>query len=380
MKFVIAPDSYKESMNAVDAAKAIERGILNVFPDAACDILPMADGGEGTADSLMYTNFGESIPCKVTNPLEETVEAKIVWFEERKAALVEVSMACGLMLIPPYKRDPKIATSYGVGEMICEALKLHPKEIIISLGGTGTSDGGAGMLSALGAKLLDQSGKEIPRGGGGLSKIVSADLSEPIEKLKGIKVSVLCDVKNTLLGKKGATNVFAPQKGAKPEDLEFLEAGMKNYAQVVEQYCGRELSLMEGSGAAGGIGFALYAISDAAFTSGSLFVIKALGLEEKIKRCDYVITGEGSIDSQSLGGKVPIGIARLAKKHNKPLLVFAGRIGKHTKELYEQGITAIFCILKGLDSLERTLNHGEYNLQWTVENVMRLLKAEKESD
>ena len=377
MNFVIAPDSYKESMNALCAAKAIERGVLTVFPQARCEIFPMADGGEGTADSLMYAENASILPCKVTSPLGETIDAGIVWFEERRAALIEVSMACGLMQIPSEKRDPKRTTSYGVGEMICEALKQNPKEIIVTLGGTGTSDGGAGLLSAMGAKLLDCDGKEIPRGGLGLRTISSADLSKPIRKLKNVKISVLCDVNNTLLGERGATYVFALQKGATPQELPLLENAMQQYARVMEQAVGQKISQKEGAGAAGGIGFALSAVSRASFKSGAQFVMQALKIEEKIRKCDFVITGEGSIDAQSLHGKVPIEVARVAKKYQKPVLVFAGRIGESLKEMYDEGITAAFCILKGPDSLENALACGEYNLQSTVENAMRLIRYNK---
>lgn len=375
MKFMIAPDSYKESMTAASAAKAIERGIKNIMPEAQCEILPMADGGEGTAESLMYGKDAEILPCDVTGPLGGRIQAHLIWFRQTASVLIEVSMACGLMLIPPEKRDPKVATSYGVGEMICKALELRPGEIMISLGGTGTSDGGAGMLTALGARILDDKGLPVGSGASALACVASVDLSEPVRRLKNVKITVLYDVKNPLLGKEGATYVFAPQKGAGSSELPALENAMGHYAAAVEQACHRELSNLEGAGAAGGIGFALLAVSQANFVSGSEFVMDVLALEQKIQDCDYVITGEGSIDSQSLSGKVPIGIARLAKRYRKPVLVFAGRIGKNTGRLYEYGITAIFCILNELDSLGTVLAHGEYNLQTAVENVMRLLRS-----
>lgn len=376
MRFLIAPDSFKESMSAICAAKAIESGIKEVMPDSDCVIAPMADGGEGTAECLMYQENGQEISCVVTGPMGEKVEAYFVWFKEKKAALIEVAVACGLMLIPQENRDPRKATSYGVGELICEALKLNCKEIILSLGGTGTSDGGTGMLSALGAKILDKENNQISYGAKELDQVAHIDISDPINKLKGIKVTVLCDVRNKLLGKNGATYIFAPQKGAKKEELPILEAAMSCYAGAIERVVGIPLSDKEGSGAAGGIGFALFAICKAHIIKGSDYVMEALGLEAKIKDCDIVITGEGSIDAQSLEGKVPLGIAAMSKKYHKPVVVFAGKIGKITDEFYKNGITAVFGIIRELKPLEDVLENGEHNLKEAVKNFARILQME----
>lgn len=373
MKFLIAPDSYKESMSAITAAKAIERGIKKIIPESECVIVTMADGGEGTAESLMYSQSGEKIKCSVTNPLGEVIDSDFVWIEKSKVAIIEVAKACGIMLIPSKKKNPKITTTYGVGELIKEALKKDCKEIILTLGGTVTNDGGSGMLMALGGKLLDSSGKEIDSGGYALSRIETIDLSMAKSLLKDIKVTVLCDVKNKLLGKNGATYVFGPQKGALKEELPILEAAMEHYSKKINLAAGKNVADMDGAGAAGGLGCALFAISNAEFISGSEYVMKSLDMEEKVKICDYVITGEGAIDPQSLQGKVPIGIANLAKKYNKPVIVFVGKVSGSSEGFYDNGITAVFCILRGIKPMEEVLKEAEKNLQLTVENFARVL-------
>jgi glycerate kinase len=373
MKFLITPDSFKESMSAVCAAKVIEKGVKRIAPDAQCIMVPMADGGEGTAECLMFGQSGEKVNCSARNPLGETIVTDFVWFEKKKTAIIEVAKACGMMLIPSEKKNPKIATSYGVGELIKEALKKECKEIILTLGGTVTNDGGSGMLMALGGKLLDQDGKNINPGGLALSQIRTIDLSEPIALLKDIKVTVLCDVKNKLLGENGATYVFGPQKGVTKNELPVLEAAMEHYSQKINEVIGKNVADMEGAGAAGGLGNALFAISKTEFVSGAEYVMKSLELEEKIKECDYVITGEGAIDSQSLQGKVPISISNIAKRYQKPVIVFVGKISGPMDEIYRNGVTAIFCILRGLKPMQKIFEEAEENLQLAVENYVRVL-------
>ncbi len=377
MNFVIAPDSFKESMSAMAAAKAIERGIKKVMPDAGCILVPMADGGEGTSECLMYRKGGTKVLCRIHNPLGEAITSDYVWFEKERTAVIEVAKACGIMLIPTLKKDPKIATSYGVGELILNALQKGCRDILITLGGTATNDGGSGMLQALGGKLLDKEGNAIKPGGLGLKDVDSLDLTEPIRRLTEVTFTILCDVKNILLGESGATYVFSPQKGAKPEELPILESAMKHYSEKVTQAIGRDLTKQEGTGAAGGLGYALSVISNVKFVSGCEYMMNALSLEEMIKNCDYVITGEGAIDAQSLQGKVPYGVAGLAKQYHKPVLVFVGRISGSMDEFYHHGVTAVFSILSELNSLDRILAAGEDNLQATVENVMRVILNRK---
>ncbi len=375
MRFLITPDSYKESLSAVEAAEIIQQAIHNVLPEAECELAPMADGGEGTAECLRLAEQGEAIKCQVLNPLGEVIETDFVWISRQKKAIIEVAKACGLMLIPSEKRNPMLTTTYGVGQLIKQAIDMGCRELVLTLGGTGTNDGGCGMLSALGAEILDQKGEPAALGGRGLSSIREINLEKPIELLKDIKVTVLCDVKSPLLGEKGATYVFGKQKGASKDDLEKLEQGMSNYAAVINRKLGRSIEELPGSGAAGGLGCALYAICEADYVSGSKYVMEALRVEEKIQRCDYVITGEGSIDAQSLEGKVPISIAQIASRYQKPVIVFVGMARGDNHAYYAKGITSIFCILKKLDSMQNILDQAGKNLLFSVENFARVLKS-----
>lgn len=377
MKIVIAPDSYKESMSAMEAASYIRDGIKRVFPEAKCSLVPMADGGEGTARCLMLSQQGNKVSCTVSGPLGKKTETDFVWIEKTQTAVIEVARACGMMMISPQEKNPDIATSYGVGELILQALKKDCREIILTLGGTVSNDGGSGMLMALGGKLLNKEGKSVPFGAGGLADVEKVDLTEPARLLKDVKITVLCDVKNRLLGKDGATYVFGPQKGVTETSLERIEAGMKHYAEKVGQAVGRDVSVMEGAGAAGGIGFALFAVSDARFCSGADYVMEALSLEEKIKDCDFVITGEGSIDAQSLQGKVPVRVASIAHKYKKPVYVFAGTQKGSMELFYETGITAVFSILRSVKTMEEILEEAPENLRCTVENFARVLASGK---
>ena len=375
MKVVIAPDSYKESMSAMEAATCICEGLKKVFPDAECALVPMADGGEGTARCLMLSQQGSKISCTVSGPLGKKTGTDFVWIEKNQTAVIEVARACGMMMIAPEEKNPDIATSYGVGELILHALKKDCREIILTLGGTVSNDGGCGMLMALGGKILDKEGKPVPLGAGGLSRIETVDLTEPVRLLQDVKITVLCDVKNKLLGKEGATYIFGPQKGVTEDSLERIEAGMEHYAEKITKTVGRDVSVMKGAGAAGGIGFALFAVSDARFCSGADYVMEALSLEEKIKSCDFVITGEGSIDAQSLQGKVPVRVARIAQKYKKPVYVFAGRQKGSMELFYDEGITAVFSIIRSLKPMEKVLEEAPENLKGTVENFARVLAA-----
>lgn len=375
MKILIAPDSYKESMSAFMASTAIREGIQKVLPEAQCTIVPMADGGEGTADCLMYQRKGEQISCHVVDPLGAPIDTAFTWFGQTRTAVIEVAKACGIMLIKADAKDPLTATSYGVGEIIKKALEKGSQEIILTLGGTVTNDGGSGMLQALGGKLLDVDGKQIAFGAGHLHEVEQVDLSEPIRLLQKVKVTVLCDVKNQLLGDQGATYVFGPQKGVTKGLLKVIESAMEHYAKQVTKDIGRDITKVKGSGAAGGLGFALFAVSNAQFKCGADYVMENTDFEKKIKDCDFVITGEGSIDAQSLQGKVPIRIAQMAKKYGKPVYVFVGKQSGPMEQFYENGITAVFCILRSIKSMEQVLNEAEKNLRITVENFTRVIAA-----
>lgn len=380
MRFLITPDSYKESLSAYEAAKVMERAVKNIMPAAECDLAPMADGGEGTAECLMYAEAGDKISCTVKGPLGNSIETDYIWIEKKKKAIIEVAKACGIMLVPAGEKDPMLASTYGVGQLIREAVEKGCRDLVLTLGGTVTNDGGCGMLLALGAKILDQKGKGIPLGGRGLGRIASIDLEKPKELLKDVKVTVLCDVKSPLLGERGATYVFGPQKGVTGHLLHELEMGMENFAGVLNQVTGFNVAELKGAGAAGGLGCALYAITDAQYISGSKYVMQALGLDERIAKCDCIITGEGSIDAQSLEGKVPIGIAKIARQYNKPVVAFVGMANGNNKEFYEKGITAIFCIVRKVEPMDHILERAADNLQCTVENFIRVLDVEQKQN
>ncbi len=379
MNFLIAPDSYKESMSAVAAAKAVERGIRRVIPGAVCQLAPMADGGEGTAECLRYGRQGERIACRVTGPMGEPVDADFVWLAEERTAVIETARACGIMLAPWEKRNPLYASTYGVGELIRHAIRKGSRRILLTLGGSMTNDGGAGMLEALGGRLKDGAGAPIGRGGKALSALEQVDLSEPLRLLSGIRVTVLCDVGNTLLGPEGATYVFGPQKGATKEMLPVLEAAMSHYASRIDAAVGQRLSGIPGTGAAGGLGYGLLAVSQAEFVSGAEYVMAELGLETKIRECDYVITGEGAMDTQSLQGKVPVGVARLAQRYGKPVVVFVGKLSGSMESYYESGVTAVFSILRELKPMSEVLCEGERNLEQAAENFTRLIFFDHQS-
>lgn len=375
MRFLITPDSYKESLSAIEAAEIIQQAIHKVMPTAECELAPMADGGEGTAECLCLAEQGEKVVFRVENPLGEVIDADFVWVSSQKKAIIEVAKACGFMLIPTEKKNPMIASTYGVGQLIKQAITMGCKELVLTLGGTVTNDGGCGMLTALGAEILDKYGNPVLSGGRGLGDIAEMKLQKPVEMLKNVKVTVLCDVKSPLLGQKGATHLFGKQKGAMAEELETLEKGMENYAAVINKTVGRNIDELPGAGAAGGLGCALYAICKTDYVSGSKYIMDALHLEEKIQNCDYVITGEGSIDAQSLEGKVPISIAKIARRYEKPVVAFVGMSRGDNSAYYEKGITAIFCILRKVDSIQNILEDAGKNLQFSVENFVRILKS-----
>jgi glycerate 2-kinase len=374
MKFVLAPDSFKESMTAKNAALAMEKGILSVFPDAECVIVPMADGGEGTVESLVSMTNGKIIKTEVLGPLGEKVIAEYGLLGEGKTAVIEMASASGLELIKPEHRDPLVTTTYGTGELIKHALNKGVSRILIGIGGSATNDGGAGMLQALGVSFKDKNGEELPFGGGSLNRLDSIDLSGLDGRIKMVKIDVACDVTNPLIGKNGASAIFGPQKGATPELVEFLDHNLAHFAEVIKQELGKEIAYLEGAGAAGGLGAGLMAFLNAHLKKGVELVIEYTGLEERVKGADYVFTGEGSIDGQTLFGKTPYGVATIAQKYSIPVIAFAGKIGKGIEPLYDHGFTAIIGILKGVTSLEEALELGEANLAFAAENICRVLK------
>ena len=374
MKIVIAPDSFKESMTAKEVCEAIEKGMKIALPNAEFIKVPMADGGEGTTQSLVDATEGKMYFVETTGPLGEKVKSKFGILGNGEIAVLEMASTSGLELVPREKRNPMITTTYGTGELIKKAMDMGAKTILIGIGGSATNDGGAGMIQALGGKLLDENGKQISFGGGELSKIKKIDLSELDSRIKNIKFIAACDVQNPLTGETGAANVFGRQKGATEEMIKILDNNLKHYAELIRQDVKVDVENIPGAGAAGGLGAGLMAFLNAELRKGIDIVVEYSKLEEKIKGADFVITGEGSIDSQTRFGKTPYGVVSVAKKYGVPNITLAGNVSKDIEILYDYGFDAIFSIMQGVDNLDNALKNGKVNLEKTAENIARLIR------
>jgi glycerate kinase len=374
MKIVIAPDSYKESLSALDVAKAIESGFREIFPEAEYVKLPVADGGEGTVEAMVAATGGRVVKVNVTGPLGKPIEAFFGLSGDEKIAFIEMAAASGLESVPPAQRNPLKTTSYGTGELIHSALNHGVKHCIIGIGGSATNDGGAGMMQALGAKLLTKEGKSIGQGGGELEKLHHIDISGLDERIQKCRFEVACDVTNPLTGKDGASAIFGPQKGATPEMIEQLDGYLHHYAQIIKKDLGIDVEHVPGAGAAGGMGAALYGFCNAELRQGIEIVTDALGLDELVKDATLVITGEGRIDSQSINGKVPIGVARVAKRYNKPVIGIAGSLTKDVDVVYDHGLDAVFSVLYSICTLDDALKNAADNLRKSARNIAATIK------
>ncbi|MGR5093265.1 glycerate kinase [Vibrio maritimus] len=369
MKIIIAPDSYKESLTAMEVAEAIEAGFKKIFTDAEYIKLPMADGGEGTVQSLVDATGGSIVTCEVTGPLGQTVEGFFGLMGDGSTAIIEMAAASGLHLVEPELRNPLVTTTFGTGELVKAALDRGVKHIIVGIGGSATNDGGIGMAQALGAKLLDSDGNPLGFGGGELNKLASIDLSELDPRLADIRLEVACDVDNPLCGPKGASHVFGPQKGATPEMVETLDANLAHYAEVIKSTNGRDVVDTAGAGAAGGLGAALLGLFDAELRPGIQIVMDAVNLSEVVKDADLVITGEGRIDSQTIHGKTPIGVARTAKQYDIPVIAIAGSTAKDCAVVHEHGIDAAYSVVLGATDLPTALKEAAFNVEMTSRNI-----------
>lgn len=375
LRFVIAPDSFKESLSAVQAAQAMQRGILRQFPDAICRLVPLADGGEGTVDALLNACAGQKVACRVRGPLpQQQVESYFALMDEGKTAVIEMAKANGIHLIPLAQRNPALTSTYGTGEMIRQALDLGVSKIVIGLGGSVTNDAGSGMVQALGVKFLDQAGLEVQPCGGNLKQICEIDLSALDARLATTEMLIASDVNNPLCGEYGASAIFGPQKGATPELVKILDQNLGYFANLVETTLGVNVQHQAGAAAAGGLGFGLLAFARAKIQSGVELLIQQTGLAEKIAQADVVLTGEGKIDRQTFMGKTPFGVAQVAKSLNKPVYAFAGMIGEGIEPLLEAGLTQIIGINPPDISVEDAIRNAENNLTDSVENVMQSLK------
>lgn len=373
MKFVIAPDSFKESLTALEVATAIETGFKRVFPDADYVKLPMADGGEGTVQSLVDATQGKLIECEVTAPLGDKVKSFFGLSGDGKTAIIEMAAASGLHLVPPEKRNPLLTTSYGTGELIKLALDLGVESFILGIGGSATNDGGVGMLQALGMQCLDSQDKPIGFGGAELANIVKIDVQQLDPRLQQVHIEVACDVNNPLCGECGASTIFGPQKGATSEMVKQLDAALSHFAEIAERDCGKQIRDQAGAGAAGGMGGGLLLLPSVQLKAGIQIVLDQLRLIDYVKDADVVITGEGRIDAQSIMGKTPIGVARTAKQFNKPVIAIAGCLREDYDVVFDHGIDAVFPIIHQLGDLSDILKQGEQNLISSAQNVARVL-------
>ncbi len=370
--FVLAPDSFKESMSAEQACQAMQRGVLQVFPDACCIAVPMADGGEGTVEALLRSLDGQGITCMVTGPLvTQQVSTYFAIVDYGRTAVLEMAKANGIHLLAAEQRNPMLTSTYGIGEMIKQALDRGIEKIIIGLGGSVTNDGGAGMAQALGVQFFNSTGEAIQVCGGNLDQINQIDISQLDARLKNTEILIASDVNNPLCGPNGASAIFGPQKGATPEMVQQLDRNLNHYANLVEASLGISIKNVAGSGAAGGLGFGLMAFADAKLQSGVELIIEQSRLAEKIAQADYVLTGEGKIDSQTALGKTPFGVAQVAQQFNKPVLAFAGLVGEGIESLFDAGFSQIVGINPPDCSLEEALKNGEVNLEKAVSKTIK---------
>ncbi len=373
MRIVVAPDSFKESLSASKVAFAIAEGIQKVDPRADIICIPMADGGEGTVEALVTATSGKIVSVLSVDALNRPIESFYGVLGNGKTAIVEMAAASGLELLSANERNPLITSTYGTGILLRAAIEAGFQEIIIGIGGSATNDGGAGMAQALGFKLLDKNGCSIGLGGGSLSNLFKIDCSEVHPLLSSVKITIACDVQNSLLGPSGATAVYGPQKGATPETIEILEKGMTNYSNILKQEFGMDYSEAPGAGAAGGLGAGLMAFCNAKIRSGFELIAELTMLEKQVSEANLVFTGEGKIDSQTAYGKTISGIAKLCKKHQVSLIALAGMVSGDLSELYQQGLTSALAIANKPMSLEESKKNAANLLSSASEQILRLI-------
>ena len=379
MKVVIAPDSYKGCLSALEVAKAMERGVLSVFPSAEVRKIPIADGGEGTVAALVTATNGQLRQTEVTDPLGNKIIAHWGVLGDGRTAVIEMAAASGLPLVPKEKRDPRVTTTYGTGELIKAALAEGLAKIIIGIGGSATNDGGTGMARALGVRFLDAAGQEVAAGGGSLAEICQIDTTGLDPRLKNTEIVVACDVDNPLCGTRGASAVFGPQKGATPEMVQQLDAGLAKYASCARQATGRDVAEKAGAGAAGGLGAGLMFFTPAQLKPGVEIVLDAVGFSDIVRDADFVITGEGRTDFQTAFGKAPVGVAKVAKTHGVPVFCISGGLGEGADDVLAQGIDAVMSICDRPLSLEECMAAGAQLIEPAAARLSRIVMAVRKS-
>ncbi len=375
MKIVIAPQSFKGSTSAFDVARAMEKGVLRVVPDAGTVLVPVADGGDGTLETLVEATGGEVRSATVTGPVGKPVTAEWGALGDGQTAVVEMARTSGLALLSLAERDPLHATTHGLGEVVREALDAGFRSFIVGIGGSATNDGGTGMAQALGVRLLDEAGRDLPPGGAALAYLRRIDMSGLDERAAGARFSVACDVSNPLTGPEGASAVYGPQKGATPGHVEQLDAALGNFAQVVERDIGISIEAVPGSGAAGGLGGGMMAFLGGSLRSGVDIVLDHVGLDEQLEGAHLVITGEGQIDFQTVYNKAPVGVARRAKQRGIPVLAVCGSLGEGFEAVHAEGIDAVASILSAPMTLDEASARAPGLIADAVAEAMRLMRV-----
>jgi glycerate kinase len=373
MRILIAPDSFKNALSALEVARSLKTGLQKVFPEAEFEILPMADGGEGTVEALIDATQGQMIKTLVSDPLMRPIESSFGITGDCITAVIEMASASGIQLITSEERNPWITSTYGTGELISAALDRGCRDIILGIGGSATNDCGIGMAAALGVKFLDQAGNSVGPGGGALAEVARIDMSGLDERISETKIMVACDVTNPLTGPEGASHVYGPQKGADPEMVKKLDSNLERFSGLIAEQLGKKVGNIPGAGAAGGLGGGLIAFLDGELIEGVPAIAAKTGLDEAVAKADFVITGEGGIDFQTQFGKTPYGVAQVAKKHGKPVIAIAGTIGEGAEELYSKGIDAVISILDRPLSLEEAIQQTPILLEATGQRIGRIL-------
>ncbi|UVM07767.1 glycerate kinase [Pseudomonas laurylsulfatiphila] len=372
MKIVIAPDSFKDSLSAQGVADAIALGLAQVWPDAQLIKCPMADGGEGTVESILAACEGELRRTLVRGPLGAMVDAAWGWLPQSHTAIIEMAEASGLQLVPVAQRDACISSTFGTGQLIRAALDAGARRVILAIGGSATNDGGAGAMQALGVKLLDAQSQTLSPGGLALAQLARVDLSDIDPRLAQVRFDIAADVNNPLCGPHGASAIFGPQKGASPVQVEQLDQALGHFADHCAAALSNDVRDEPGSGAAGGLGFAAKAFLGAQFKAGVEVVGELVGLAEAVAGADLVITGEGRFDAQTLRGKTPFGVARVARQHAVPVIVIAGTLGEGYQALYEHGIDAAFALASGPMTLEQACAEAPRLLRERATDIARV--------
>jgi len=375
MKIIIAPDSFKDSLSAEGVAQAIAAGLAEVWPDAQLVQCPMADGGEGTVESVLAACNGELRGQTVQGPLGGTVEAHWGWLADSHTAIIEMAEASGLQLVAPGQRDACSSTTFGTGQLIRAALDLGAQRIILAIGGSATNDGGAGAMRALGVQLFDAEEHALPPGGLALSRLARIDLEHLDPRLADVRFEIAADVNNPLCGPHGASAIFGPQKGANPAQVQLLDAALGHFADHCARALGKDVRDEPGSGAAGGLGFAAKAFLGAQFRAGVEVVADLVGLDAAVQGADLVITGEGRFDAQTLRGKTPFGVARIAKQHGVPVIVIAGTLGEGYEQMYAHGVDAAFALPSGPTTLEQACSEAPRLLRERASDIARLWRV-----